>query len=47
MKIKHLIILIIFVLLILLGYYIFNSINYVPRAELLEDSDIVENEVKK
>lgn len=47
MKIKHFIILIICVLLIVLGYYIFNSINYVPRAELIENTNIVENEEKK
>lgn len=46
MKRKHLIILLslIFVLLILLGYYIFISINYVPKAELVEESNIIENE---
>ena len=47
MKRKHLIILLslIFALLIIvLGYYIFKSINYVPRAELVEESNIIENE---
>lgn len=47
MKRKYLIILLsslILVLLIILGYYIFISVNYVPRAELLEESNIIENE---
>lgn len=40
MKRKHLIILLalIFASLILLGYYIFISINYVPRAEIVEEN---------
>lgn len=41
---KYLITLIIFALLILLSYYIFNSINYIPRAELIEESNIIEND---
>lgn len=46
-KRKHLIILLslIFVSLIILGYYIFISINYVPRAELLEESNIIEDDI--
>lgn len=47
-KRKHLIvfmILVLLVLLILIGYYIFISINYVPRIYSIEESNSVENEL--
>ncbi|MFR0823331.1 MAG: hypothetical protein ACLU84_01355 [Clostridia bacterium] len=49
MKRKHLIVLMILVLLvillILMGYYIFISINYVPRIYSIEESNSVENKL--
>lgn len=48
MKRKYLItliILILFVLLLLLGHYIFVSINYVPKIDSIEKSNIIENEI--
>ena len=47
MKRKYLIILLsfIFVLLIILGHYIFVSITYVPRAEILMENSIEENNI--
>lgn len=49
MKRKYLIILLsfIFVLLIILGHYIFVSITYVPRAEILMENSIEENFIKE
>lgn len=49
MKRKYLIILLslIFVLLIILGHYIFASITYVPRAEMLMENSIEENFIKE
>ena len=49
MKRKYLIILwsLIFVLLIILGHYIFVSITYVPRAEMLMENSIEENFIKE
>lgn len=49
MKRKYLIILLsfIFVLLIILGHYIFVSITYVPRAEMLMKNSIEENFIKE
>ena len=48
MKRKYLIILLsfIFVLLIILGHYIFVSITYVPRAEILMEFSIEVNFIK-
>ena len=48
-KRKYLIILLsfIFVLLIILGHYIFVSITYVPRAEILMENSIEENFIKE
>ena len=37
----------IFVLLILLGHFIFVSITYVPRAEILMENSIEENFIKE
>ena len=49
MKRKYLRILwsLIFVLLIILGHYIFVSITYVPRAEMLMENSIEENFIKE
>lgn len=49
MKRKYLIILLslIFVLLIILWHYIFVSITYVPRAEMLMENSIEENFIKE
>lgn len=49
MKRKYLIILLslIFVLLIILGHYIFVSITYVPRTEMLMENSIEENFIKE
>ena len=49
MKRKYLIILwsLIFVLLIILGHYIFVSITYVSRAEILMENSIEENFIKE
>lgn len=49
MKRKYLIILLsfIFVLLIILGHYIFVSITYVPRAKILMENSIEENFIKE
>lgn len=49
MKRKYLIILLslIFVLLIILGHYIFVSITYVPRAEIVMENSIKENFIKE
>lgn len=46
MQRRNLILLIVLVLLgiiIFLGYNIYNYIDYVPRAELVEESNIIEN----
>lgn len=50
MKRKHLVILIIllsliFVSLIILGYYIFISASYIPKVEILEDSTFIRNHI--
>ena len=49
MKRKYLIILLsfIFVLLIILGHYIFVYITYVPRAEILMENSIEEKFIKE
>ena len=49
MKRKYLILLLslIFVLLTILVYYIFVSITYVPRADILMENSIEENLIKE
>lgn len=44
---KYLIILLslIFVLLIILGYYIFISASHIPKVEILEDSTFIRNHI--